>query len=117
VHPGETNEFVYVNVASARTGGIEAAYGIRVLPNLRIEFAYALTATRDVGAKRRLPGRALHKGTLRASYRDPKIGLDLSARASIFGERRFYEDLDADGIAEIAKPYSTLDLRAEKRVC
>lgn len=114
VGPGEPNIFQYTNRASARTDGGEAYVHVRVASKLDVDLSYAYTDTHDEALDRSLPGRARHRGAIRLSYRDRKLGLDGSLRAALVGRRPYFEDRDGDGEDEVGEPYAAIDARVGK---
>lgn len=106
---GGTQVYTYVNIASARTRGVELLARIAVLAGLVVEVGYTLTDTLDRQSGSVLPGRARHRGTLEATYRLPPARLALHARGSLYGARTFF----AGDEAMKAEPYAAIDARAE----
>ncbi|MCU0677697.1 MAG: TonB-dependent receptor [Myxococcota bacterium] len=108
--------FTYVNVAAARTRGVETS--VRLTPlagrrgphGLRLDLGYAFLDADDLGQDRALPGRARHRLSFHARYVHRTAGLQLLWRSQLVGARPFYGD---EGRVE-AEPYLSLDLRAEK---
>lgn len=109
--PGSPELFRYVNIASARTQGIEAKIRVRLGKRLSTELGYTLLDAVDLERARRLEGRAAHRLTLGLNARYLTWGLWGSVRAAFVGARPFY--LEEDTVT-IAKPYLTLDARLEK---
>lgn len=114
VQRGDLQEFNPVNIARARTGGVETLVQLHVIEGLTVEVGYVLTLTQDLEAKHGLPGRAPHKGTFRVTYHDDDLGLDAAVRTAIVGRRHYFTDLDGDGRDESAAPYVALSARAAK---
>lgn len=106
---GGTQVYTYVNIASARTRGVELLAKVAVLAGLVVEVGYTLTDTLDRQTGSVLPGRALHRGTLEATYRLPAARLALHTRGSLYGARTFF----AGDEAMQADPYAAIDARAE----
>jgi outer membrane receptor for ferrienterochelin and colicins len=106
--PGELNRFRYLNIAAARTAGVESAVGVHFGRRLRIDLAYTFTDTRDLRTlpNRDLSGRARHRGTAAIAFREPTLGAGASLRTSWVGRRRYYDDMGNESSAE---PYATLD--------
>lgn len=110
------SRFRYVNVESARSTGVETTLTVRpYLKGLTVDLGYVYNPTRDRNLDRQLQGRATHKGTARAIYRNKAWGLAAMVRSSFFGERPFFADFAGDGVEDVAPPYVTLDMRVEKR--
>lgn len=103
--------FSYVNVAAARTQGLEAVARLRPLSWLGLDLGYTLLDARDLEAARRLYGRATHRVVFRLSAAHPASGLNATLRGAFVGARPFF--IDGEGVVE-AEPYATLDGRLEK---
>lgn len=109
---GETMIYQYVNIASARTRGVETRLRVMPLDGLTIDAGYALTDTLDRSENRPLPGRARHRITGLVRYRHQPWGLSAQLRGSFTGARLFFADE-----AEIeAEPYTSLDGRVAQDV-
>jgi outer membrane receptor for ferrienterochelin and colicins len=104
--------FGYVNIASARTRGLELQAKIEARQALAVELGYTLTDTLDRQSGTVLPGRALHRGTVRATYRIPSARLALYLGGSLYGRRTFF---DGD-LATEADPYVSIDGRLQMDV-
>jgi outer membrane receptor for ferrienterochelin and colicins len=113
--PGRRRQqFVYRNVASAHTQGVEAAVRLEPLSNrLRFDLSYTLTDSENEREDRALEGRARHRGTIKAQWKPQGTGLTLMTRAAVVGPRPFYEDPDGDGTetTTFAGSYVQLDAR------
>ncbi len=109
------SRFSYVNVGSARTRGVEAVLGLRVLRGLAIDASYTLGDTLDREHRRPLPGKPLHHGSLRLQVQLRRAGVQAQARLGVQGRQFYYAD-DGDGSDSAVRvaPYATLDLRAAK---
>ena len=104
----------YSNIASAYTQGVETSVRAKLLRGLRLDIGYTLTDTYDRQRNRPLEGRALHRGTASLRYRNSAWGLDCMLRSRIVGRRPFYFQSESD-TPEFAEPYSTIDVRFDKR--
>jgi outer membrane receptor for ferrienterochelin and colicins len=115
---GGPMRFVYQNIASAHTQGLDASVRLTPMPGLRLDFGYSYTETRDEVLDRPLPGRPTHRGTLSLTHREPSIGFETVWRAALVGKRTFYEDEDGDGTQErrIAESYASVDLRVAQYI-
>lgn len=105
--------FSYVNIGAARTRGLEAVLGLRVLQHFAVDASYTLSDTLDRARRRPLPGRPLHHGSLRLQFHHRRSGTQAQARAGVQGRQRYFV-ADGDDGAERAvpvDPYATLDLR------
>ncbi|MBX2799363.1 MAG: TonB-dependent receptor [Myxococcales bacterium] len=112
---GPTIRFGYVNVARARTRGLEGSLGMKPVHWLGIDLSTTITDAVDLDLQRPLEGRALLQGTAAIRVDVPvRRGPDLTARAVGFGPRPFYE---SDGGSEIrvdADPYALVDLKVRQ---
>lgn len=109
---GEPELFTYVNVAEARTQGIESRLRLRAAASLEVEVGYRLLEAIDETTGLRLEGRAAHRFTVTARGGYAPWGVHLTARAAIVGARPFYVEDDAP--PTIAAAYATVDARVEK---
>lgn len=110
--------FSYVNVGSARTRGLEAVFGLRVLRHFAFDVSYTLSDTLDRERQRPLPGKPLHHGSLRLQFHHRRAGTMAQVRAGVPGGQQFYVDNDGDGVDEVVRlaPYATLDLRVAQDI-
>ncbi len=114
---GGTQQFAYVNVGRARSQGTEAMWRVQATNWLLFDLTYTFTHARDLDKDRALPGRALHRGSLRVALGGDKRRWSGSVRTLLVGMRRFYEDDAAGGTdLTVARPYVTADARAAYRV-
>ncbi len=107
------NLFSYVNIGAARTRGLEAVFGLRVLKHFALDASYTLGDTLDRARSRALPGKPRHQGSLRLQFHHRRSGTQAQLRAGIQGRQFYYVDDDGDGLDEtitVAR-YTTLDLR------
>jgi outer membrane receptor for ferrienterochelin and colicins len=105
--------FSYVNIGAARTRGLEAVFGLRVLKHFALDASYTLGDTLDRARSRALPGKPRHQGSLRLQFHHRRSGTQAQLRAGIQGRQFYYVDDDGDGLDEtitVAR-YTTLDLR------
>jgi outer membrane receptor for ferrienterochelin and colicins len=105
--------FEYVNVASARTMGVETLVRVRPIAGLTTELGYTFTDTLDREKDRPLSGRARNMVTARVHYRLSSLGTMADAQAALSGRRVFYQDRGLGGGEEVVStpPYVSLDLR------
>ncbi|MBY0423211.1 MAG: TonB-dependent receptor [Parvularculaceae bacterium] len=96
----------YVNVARARSRGVEASADWRPAKMVNLAFAYTLIDAKDLDAGLALLRTPRHRGSAIASFELAR-GLDVSAALYANGAER---DLPADN-----KAYARLDLRASYR--
>ncbi|MCG3173554.1 MAG: Vitamin B12 transporter BtuB [Myxococcota bacterium] len=111
--PGAPTRFGYVNVAAARTQGVETHADIRPVRWLRLNAGYVLLDARDLDSGLALTGRAAHRITGGVTMEEPRSGLELGGRLQWQGSRPFYPDEDGDGVLsrQDARPFTTLDAR------
>jgi len=106
--PAGVDDYTYVNVGQAFTGGAQASIRVKAHDYVRAEAGYAYGFTRDQATQRPLPGRPPH--TLLVSiFAETPIGL------SFYGRLRTVTDayLDDDNRSP---PFATLDLRVAQEV-
>ncbi len=105
--------FSYVNIGAARTRGLEAVFGLRVLKHFAVDTSYTLSDTLDRERQRPLPGKPRHHGSLRLQFHHRGSGTQAQLRAGIQGRQSYYVDDDGDGVDSpvTVAPYATLDLR------
>lgn len=117
---GSTEQrFVYQNISSAYTQGIEAALRLRINSVLGFDLGYTFTDTQDNENNRELSGRARHRGTAAVRWSIPWIKVDGTIRSSIVGRRIFFSSSADDPSIEIrtsTSPYATLDMRLSKAI-
>jgi len=108
--------FQYVNIASARTRGIELQGRVQLSRTLVATIGYTLSDTLDREADRELPDRARHRGSFELRVR-PIDRLQLAAHGELVGERKFYtaddDDPDDDDEVRRADRYAWIGARAE----
>ena len=75
--PGQPQRYTYTNIASAYTQGLEGQFTLKLIDDLLVNLNYTLTDTRDRLEDRALPGRALHRGTFKLTYRHENWGFGL----------------------------------------
>ena len=105
--------FQYINIGSARTRGLEAVFGLRVLRHFSADTSYPLSDTLDRERMRQLPGKPRHSGSFRLQFHHRGAGTMAQLRMGVQGRQQYYVDEDADGVDETLglAPYATLDLR------
>jgi len=114
--PGPPTDFIYRNVAEARTQGLETTVSARVHPTLRLSAGYTLMDAQDLDNDRALQGRATHRGNARISYL-PNFGFEGTAAITLVGSRPYYEPQQGGDELEVtADPYAMLDLRLAQRL-
>ena len=121
-------EFVYQNISSAYTQGVEAAIRMQIMSGLGLDFGYTLTDTFDNDSRRELAGRARHRGTAAIRWRIRFIGLDGTIRSSLVGRRTFFslsedeptfsssEDEPSTEVRTSTAPYATIDIRISQTI-
>jgi outer membrane receptor for ferrienterochelin and colicins len=110
--------FVYQNVDSAHSLGIDSNVRLSPLPGLRVDLGYSWTRTRNESDGQPLSGTPLHRATASVRYGLPSVGLETMWRAAFIGSRPFYQDDDGDGAAERvnASGYASVDARLAQRL-
>jgi outer membrane receptor for ferrienterochelin and colicins len=110
--------FVYQNIDSAHSLGFDSNVRLSPLSGLRFDLGYSWTRTRNESDGRPLSGTPLHRATASVRYAIPSIGFETLWRAAFVGSRPFYQDNDADGVAELvnASGYASVDARVAQRV-
>jgi outer membrane receptor for ferrienterochelin and colicins len=110
--------FSYVNIGAARTRGLEAVFGLRVLRHFALDVSYTLSDTLDRARQRPLPGKPLHHGSLRLQFHHRRAGTMAQVRIGVPGRQQYYVDDDGDGVDEVVRlaPYATLDLRVAQDI-
>lgn len=105
--------FMYGNIATAYTQGLELGLRLRAAELLSAELNYTLTDSQDTEADRPLEGRPRHRGNLTVTARHKKAGVELMTRLSLVGPRPYYTDDDGDGTTEttLAPTYAMWDAR------
>jgi len=112
----DTIRYRYVNIASARTQGLEASARIQISERLLFRPGYALTDSSDLEKDRPLNGRALHRGNFEVRYDDRDLGLQLSARGTVVGERPFYVESETEERTIKTDPFANVDLRMAQEI-
>ncbi len=110
---GRVSRYRYINIAAARTRGVESQARLRLWSGATAEVGYTLLDAEDRTAGVPLEGRPRHRTTAALTQRHARWGVEASARLAWTGERPFYLDRDGDGVAERfdAAPYASLDAR------
>jgi outer membrane receptor for ferrienterochelin and colicins len=110
--------FVYQNVDSAHSLGVDSNLRISPLAGLRFDLGYSWTRTRNESDGQPLSGMPLHRATASARYGVASFGLETLVRAAFVGQRPFYRDSDGDGTGERvdAGGYASVDARVAQRV-
>lgn len=111
---GLTSRFRYVNVARARTYGLEAKANLELGAGLSLELGYAWLDAVDLELDRPLEGRARHRFSYRLALAETPFGLSAWVRGQAVSRRAFYPDEAPDPLW--SAPYVTLDARLEQRV-
>jgi outer membrane receptor for ferrienterochelin and colicins len=112
-----TAVYQYVNVASARTRGVELQARASLGQRLIASIGYSLADTLDRQAGHELPGRARHRGSFEVRVR-PIDRLMVSAHGELVGRRLFFVDTSDDMAEETlaAARYAWIGARAEVEV-
>jgi outer membrane receptor for ferrienterochelin and colicins len=115
---GQTQKYIYTNIASAFTRGIETQAQYSYKSILTLKAGYVFTDSRDNKRKRKLEGRALHRGTFDLRFHQQTFGIETTFRASIVGQRPFYTDSAEDESyeTEFSDSYTTADFRLAKQI-
>jgi outer membrane receptor for ferrienterochelin and colicins len=110
--------FVYQNVDSADSLGVESNVRFSPLEGLRFDLGYAWTRTRNEADGQPLSGQPLNRATASVRYAWAAIGFETLWRAAFVGTRPFYQDVNGDGTAERqdASGYASVDARVAQRV-
>tara|TARA_B100000579_G_scaffold238913_1_gene195917 strand:- start:427 stop:2334 length:1908 start_codon:yes stop_codon:yes gene_type:complete len=112
----DTIRYRYVNIASARTQGLEASARFEITNQLQFRPGYTLTDSEDLEEERALEGRAMHQGNFELRYDDRDLGLLASARGTVVGARPFYIE-SAEGERTIeTEPFASVDLRLSQEI-
>lgn len=104
--PGGLSQFRYANIGEAFTRGGEISARVTPLKGVSLSAGYALTDTENRQTGRPLEGRALHRGTFGASWRQDDWGFGINAKGSVTGRRRYVD--------RSAPPFAQIDVRANK---
>lgn len=104
--------YQYVNVASARTRGVELHASLRVARRLTASASYTFTDTLDRETDHAISDRARHRGAFEVRAR-PIDRLTLSAHADLVGERPFFIDDEERTEVERADRYAWIGACAE----
>jgi outer membrane receptor for ferrienterochelin and colicins len=110
--------FVYQNIDSAHSLGVDSSVRISPLPGLRVDLGYSWTRTRNESDGQPLSGTPLNRATASVRYGITSIGLDALVRAAFVGQRPFYQDTNGDGVEERvdARGYASVDARVAQNV-
>ncbi len=103
--------FTYVNIASARTAGVEVRARVKFGRSLSLDTGYLFTSSRDNATGQPLPGRAKHRVSLTAKSEFQDIRA--MTRASVSSTRQFTA---VDGATSKVEPIITLDARCSYRL-
>lgn len=113
-------EFIYDNLTTAWTMGVESAASARLGEWLSAALSYTYTGSWDGENQRKLEGRPPHRATAYLQLVHPRWELDFVARGALSIGRVFYvsdagpEVVNAPERAVEPKPLVQLDLRASK---
>jgi outer membrane receptor for ferrienterochelin and colicins len=106
--PAGVDDYTYVNVGKAFTGGAQASVRVKAHEYVRAEAGYAYIFSRDEVTQRPLPGRPPHT-LLTSIFVETPIGL------SFYGRARVVTDAYIDDETR-TPPFGTLDLRVAQKV-
>jgi outer membrane receptor for ferrienterochelin and colicins len=110
--------FVYQNIDSASSLGLESNVRLSPVRGLRLDLGHAWTRTRNETDGQPLSGQPLHRATASVRYDLPSIGFSTSWRGAFVGRRPFFQDTNNDDIAERrnARGYASVDARVAQNV-
>ena len=114
-------QFIYENLTSAWTMGVESAASARVGEWLNCTLTYTYTATWDGENQRKLEGNPPQRASAYVQVTHPSWELTFVARGSVSIGRTFYltetgpQDPDAPWRAVVPKPLTQLSLRVAKQ--
>jgi outer membrane receptor for ferrienterochelin and colicins len=112
---GQAARYSYVNVAEARTAGLQADARARPTPWLWGQAGLTYGWTRDLAEDRPLANRPTWMSTASLGVERPRSGPALDGRLGFTGERPLYDDPDGDGVEDTVMAPSTLNLDARLR--
>jgi outer membrane receptor for ferrienterochelin and colicins len=110
-------EYLYENIESAWTMGVESAAALRIRDELNCTVSYTYADTWDAETQRRIGGRARHRLSANLRTLPTPWGLDFVARAAVSWGRLYYvPDNDAPNGERPAHPgaLAQVDLRVAK---
>lgn len=99
--------FGYVNISSARTGGLESRLTASPIEGWTVDVGYTFTDTLDRSSNRPLPGRARHQASAKTTYQPAGSVIRMSMRGSLYGSRVFFQNDDEVS----SSPYADLSGR------
>ncbi len=110
--------FVYENVESAYTAGLESGVEAEVIPGGHIGVSYTYVYARDRERARALAGRPRHRATAQARYTLEATKTGALARVAVTGARPFYQDTTGVGVDEavFADAYALFDIRLNQEI-
>jgi len=110
--------FIYQNVDSASSLGLESTLRVSPFSGLRLDFGYSWTRTENRSDGQPLSGQPMHRATAAIAYSARSIGFEASCRTSVVGSRPFFQDTNGDDVTERqdASPYASMDVRLAQRV-
>ena len=110
--------FIYQNVDSASSLGIESTIRVSPFKALRLDFGYTWTRTENRADGQPLSGQPLHRATAAIAYAARSIGFEASCRTAVVGRRPFFQDTNGDSVTERqdAAAYASVDVRLAQRV-
>tara|TARA_Y100001934_G_scaffold275727_1_gene370846 strand:- start:316 stop:1809 length:1494 start_codon:yes stop_codon:yes gene_type:complete len=114
---GATKRYIYHNIDTALTQGLEARSRFRLSNALALEAGYTLTNARDLTRNRALSGRARHRATFDVRYRYRPWKLRFITRGAVVGNRPFFiDETDEKTTLHVAPPHALIDLRVAKKL-
>jgi outer membrane receptor for ferrienterochelin and colicins len=110
--------FVYQNVDSANSVGVDSNVRLSPVRGLRFDIGYSWTRTKNESDGQPLSGQPLHRATTSVRYNLQSIGFETLWRAAFVGSRPFFQDQNGDGVAERvnASGYASVDARIAQRL-
>jgi outer membrane receptor for ferrienterochelin and colicins len=114
--PETPTDFLYQNVAEARTQGVESTLIVRPHSSLRLGFGYMYTDAQDREEDRKLEGRPAHRGHTTITYA-PDFGFEGTVGLALVGSRVYYESQSgAEDLEVNTDPYAMLDVRLAQQL-
>jgi outer membrane receptor for ferrienterochelin and colicins len=110
------SRFVYENIDSATSYGIDTSVRISPLTGLRIDLGYSWTHTENESDGQPIAGVPLHRATAAVRYGLKSIGFETLWRASLVGDRPFFQDIDGVSQRRDASAYASVDARVAQRI-
>ncbi len=108
----EVLRYQYINVARARSRGMELSAGVTPLPGLSVLGGYTLTDARNLTEDRPLEAQGAHRWFGQVRYRNRQWGFTAQLRFSVTGQRPFTTDTGTSW----SQPFGMLDARLGKSI-